>query len=161
MFIYSFHANTIKFFAVVCLSLTALIALIAFVPNYVTNDEYTAVGVNATYNYEKIKSNEDRINFAKQFGWDVDPQALNEQGVQIPKEFDKIFSAYNEIQRRQGLDLSSFKKKSVMRYTYAIKNYPNYDGEVYINILVYRNTVIGGDVCSADVNGFVHGFERE
>ena len=161
MFIYSFHANTIKFFAVVCLSLTALIALIAFVPNYVTNDEYTAVGVNATYNYEKIKSNEDRINFAKQFGWDVDPQALNEQEVQIPKEFDKIFSAYNEIQRRQGLDLSSFKKKSVMRYTYAIKNYPNYDGEVYINILVYRNTVIGGDVCSADVNGFVHGFERE
>ena len=161
MFIYSFHANTIKFFAVVCLSLTALIALIAFVPNYVTNDEYTAVGVNATYNYEKIKSNEDRINFAKQFGWDVDPQALNEQEVQIPKEFDKIFSAYNEIQRRQGLDLSSFKKKSVMRYTYAIKNYPNYEGEVYINILVYRNTVIGGDVCSADVNGFVHGFERE
>ena len=161
MFIYSFHANTIKFFAVVCLSLTALIALIAFVPNYVTNDEYTAVGVNATYNYEKIKSNEDRINFAKQFGWDVDPQALNEQEVQIPKEFDKIFSAYNEIQRRQGLDLSSFKKKSVMRYTYAIKNYPDYDGEVYINILVYRNTVIGGDVCSADVNGFVHGFERE
>ena len=161
MFIYSFHANTIKFFAVVCLSLTALIALIAFVPNYVTNDEYTAVGVNATYNYEKIKSNEDRINFAKQFGWDVDPQALNEQEVQIPKEFDKIFSAYNEIQRRQGLDLSSFKKKSVMRYTYAIKNYPDYDGEVYINILVYRNTVIGGDICSADVNGFVHGFERE
>ena len=161
MFIYSFHANTIKFFAVVCLALTALIALIAFVPNYVTNDEYTAVGVNATYNYEKIKSNEDRINFAKQFGWDVDPQALNEQEVQIPKDFDKIFSAYNEIQRRQGLDLSSFKKKSVMRYTYAIKNYPNYEGEVYINILVYRNTVIGGDVCSADVNGFVHGFERQ
>ena len=97
MFIYSFHANTIKFFAVVCLALTALIALIAFVPNYVGNDEYTAVGVNATYNYEKIKSNEDRINFVKQFGWDVDPQALNEQEVQIPKEFDKIFSAYNEI----------------------------------------------------------------
>jgi hypothetical protein len=161
MFIYSFHANTIKFFAVICLALTALIALIAFVPNYVGNDEYTAVGVNATYNYEKIKSNEDRINFVKQFGWDVDPQALKEQEVQIPKEFDKIFSAYNEIQRRQGLDLSSFKKKSVMRYTYAVKNYPDYEGEVYINILVYRNTVIGGDVCSADVNGFVHGFERQ
>ena len=161
MFIYSFHANTIKFFAVICLALTALIALIAFVPNYVGNDEYTPVGVNATYNYEKIKSNEDRINFVKQFGWDVDPQALKEQEVQIPKEFDKIFSAYNEIQRRQGLDLSSFKKKSVMRYTYAVKNYPDYEGEVYINILVYRNTVIGGDVCSADVNGFVHGFERQ
>ena len=161
MFIYSFHANTIKFFAVICLALTALITLIAFVPSYATDNQYVSVGLNASYNYEKIKSNEDRINFIKQFGWEVDPEALKEQEVLIPKEFDKVFSAYNEIQRRQGLDLSSFKKKSVMRYTYAVTNYPDYDGTVYVNILVYRNTVIGGDVCSADVNGFVHGFERE
>lgn len=161
MFIYSFHANTIKFFAVICLALTALIALIAFVPSYVPDDEYSMVGADASYNYEKIKSNDDRINFIKQFGWEVDPQTVVEQEVEIPKEFDKIFSAYNEIQRRQGLDLSSFKKKSVMRYTYAVTNYPDYEGTVHINILVYRNTVIGGDVCSADVNGFVHGFERE
>ena len=160
MFIYSFHANTIKFFAVICLALVALITLVAFVPTYVTNDKYEPVGVEVLYNYEKIKSNEDRINFIKQFGWDVEPQVLKEQEVLIPKEFDKIFAEYNEIQRRQGLDLSSFKKKSVMRYTYVVTNYPDYDGEVYINILVYRNNVIGGDVCSADVNGFVHGFEK-
>ena len=160
MFIYSMHANTIKFFAVICLALTVLIALIAFVPTYVTGQEATQVGLNVSYNYEKIKNNEDRINFIKQFGWEVDAQPLKEQEVTIPKEFDKIFAAYNEIQRKQGLDLSSFKKKNVMRYTYTVTNYPDYDGEVYINILVYRNTVIGGDVCSADVNGFVHGFER-
>ena len=161
MFIYSFHANTIKFFAVICLALTALIALVAFVPTYVTGEEYALVGIDASYNYEKIKSNEDRINFIKQFGWEVDAQPLKEQEVTIPKEFDKIFAAYNEIQRKQGLDLSSFKKKNVMRYTYTVTNYPDYDGEVYINILVYRNKVIGGDVCSADVNGFIHGFEKQ
>lgn len=161
MFIYSFHANTIKFFAVICLSLTALIALIAFVPTYTGDEESKLVGVSASYNYEKIKSNEDRVNFLKQFGWEVDSEPLKEQQVVIPKEFDKIFAEYNEIQRRQGLDLSTFKKKTVMRYTYTVTNYPNYDGEVYVNILVYRNNVIGGDVCSADVNGFVHGFEME
>ncbi len=161
MFIYSMRANTIKFFAVICLALTALIALVAFVPTYVTGDEDAQVGVNASYNYEKIKNNGDRINFLKQFGWEVEAQPLKEQQVTIPKEFDKVFAAYNEIQRRQGLDLSSFKKKSVMRYTYVVTNYPDYDGEVYVNLLVYRNTVIGGDVCSADVNGFVHGFERQ
>ena len=160
MFIYSMHANTIKFFAVICLALTALIALIAFVPTYVGNDGVVQVGVDATYNYEKIKNNEDRINFIKQFGWEVDAQPLKEQEVTIPKEFDKIFAAYNEIQRKQGLDLSSFKKKNVMRYTYTVTNYPDYEGEVYINILVYRNKVIGGDVCSVDVNGFIHGFEQ-
>lgn len=161
MFIYSMRANTIKFFAVICLALTALIALVAFVPTYISGDDAREVGVDASYNYEKIKSNEDRINFLKQFGWEVEAQPLKEQEVVIPKEFDKVLSAYNEIQRKQGLDLSSFKKKSVMRYTYAITNYPDYEGAVYVNILVYRNTVIAGDVCSADVNGFVHGFERE
>jgi hypothetical protein len=154
------HANTIKFFAVICLSLTALIALIAFVPTYTTGDSQQ-VGVDASYNFEKIKTNNDRINFLKQFGWEVEAEPVKEQQVVIPGEFDKIFSAYNEIQRTQGLDLSAFKKKAVMRYTYVVKNYPNYDGEVYVNILVYRNIVIGGDVCSADINGFVHGFERK
>jgi hypothetical protein len=154
------HANTIKFFAVICLSLTALIALIAFVPTYTTGDSQQ-VGVDASYNFEKIKTNDDRINFLKQFGWEVEAEPVKEQQVVIPGEFDKIFSAYNEIQRTQGLDLSAFKKKAVMRYTYVVKNYPNYDGEVYVNILVYRNIVIGGDVCSADINGFVHGFERK
>ena len=160
MFIYSMHANTIKFFAVICLALTALIALVAFVPTYVSNGDSATAGAEVSYNYEKIKNNEDRINFLKQFGWEVEAQPIKEQQVTIPKEFDKVFAAYNEIQRKQGLDLASFKKKSVMRYTYVVTNYPEYEGEVYVNLLIYRNTVIGGDICSADVNGFVHGFER-
>ena len=159
MFIYSMHANTIKFFAVICLALTALIALIAFVPTYASGQDSVQAGANVIYNYEKIKTNEDRVNFLKQFGWEVDAQPLKEQEVTIPKEFDKVFAAYNEIQRKQGLDLASFKKKNVMRYTYTVTNYPDYDGEVYVNLLIYRNTVIGGDICSADVNGFIHGFE--
>ena len=161
MFIYSLHANTIKFFAVICLSLATLIALIAFVPIYTSDGNALSVGASVSYNYEKIKSNEDRINFLKQFGIEVDAEPTKEQQVTIPKEFDKIFAEYNEIQRRQGLDLSAFRKKTVTRYTYRVTNYANYEGEVYVNLLVYRNTVIGGDVCSADVNGFVHGFERE
>lgn len=160
MFIYSLHANTIKFFAVICLSLVALIVLISFAPTYASGGDSAPVGAEVSYNYEKIKNNADRIEFLKQFGWEVDAQPINEQEVIIPAEFDKIFSQYNEIQRKQGLDLSAFKKKSVMRYTYTVTNYPGYEGDVYVNILVYRNTVIGGDVCSADVNGFVHGFER-
>jgi hypothetical protein len=71
-----------------------------------------------------------------------------------------VFTGYNEIQKRQGLDLSKYKKKNVMRYTYEVKNYKDYDGTVYANIIVYRNKVIGGDICSADVTGFIHGFEK-
>ena len=152
------RASTIKFFGVVCVSLVVLITLIAFVPTYTV--DYKQTDATLTYNYEKIKSNEDRINFLKQFGWEVEPQPTEQKEVTIPDQFDKIFTGYNEIQRKQGLDLSNFKKKSVMRYTYLVTNYQGYDGPVYANILVYRNNVIGGDICSADINGFVHGFEK-
>ena len=158
MFIYSMRASTIKFFGVLCVSLAALITLIAFVPTYAVDS--TNTGAEVSFNYEKIKSNEDRINFLKQFGWEVAPEPTAEKEVLIPENFDKIFAEYNEIQRKQGLDLSNFKKKTVMRYTYRITNYSGYNGDVYANIIVYRNNVIGGDICSADLNGFVHGFEK-
>ena len=48
-----------------------------------------------------------------------------------------------------------------MRYTYEVTNYEDYDGVVYANLIVYRGRVIGGDICSADVTGFIHGFERK
>ena len=60
-----------------------------------------------------------------------------------------------------GLDLSRYKRKDVMRYTYQVENYPDYQGVVYANILVYKNKIIGGDICSADVNGFVTSLKGE
>ena len=158
MFIYSLRASTLKFFAVVCVALVTLITLIAFVPAY--GEDGTAVSGEVEYDYDGVKTAEDRIEFLRQFGWEVKSEPVEAVEVTIPSEFDKIFTGYNEIQRRQGLDLSDYKKKKVMRYTYEVTNYEGATGTVYANILVYRNRVIGGDVCSADVKGFIHGFEK-
>ena len=160
MFIYSLRASTLKFFAVVCVALVTLITLIAFVPTYGEYEGDKSVSKDAEINYDKIKTNDDRIEFLSQFGWEVKPEAVTATEVTIPSEFDKIFTGYNEIQKRQGLDLSKYKKKNVMRYTYEDTNYKGFDGVVYANIIVYRNKVIGGDICSADVTGFIHGFEK-
>ena len=159
MFIYSLKASTIKFFAVVCVALATLITLIAFIPVAAVDDN-VAAAANADIDYSGIKTNDDRVKFLSQFGWQVDPEAVESIEVTVPEEFDKIFTAYNELQKRQGLDLTKFKGKNVQRYTYKILNYDGYDGTVYANILVYRNKVIGGDVCSANVGGFIHGFEK-
>ena len=158
MFIYSLKASTLKFFAVVCVALATLITLIAFIP--VSADNTAPVSGNIKIDYSGIKTEEDRIEFLRQFGWEVKPEAVESVEITIPERFDKIFTAYNEMQKRQGLDLSKYKKKNVQRYTYEITNYDGYDGVVYANIIVYRNKVIAGDVCSADVKGFVHGLER-
>ena len=158
MFIYSLRAGTVKFFGVLCVTLVALITLIAFVPSY-DGDVATGAVPEVTVNYDKIKTNEDRINFLRQFGWEVSPEPTEVKEITVPSEFDKVFGAYNELQRAQGLDLARYKRKSVTRYTYEITNYPGYDGKVYANVLVYRKKVIGGDICSADRSGFVFGFE--
>ena len=177
MFVYSLKASTLKFFAVICVALVALIALIAFVPAYASGDgdafTGTSAGVQAgtsgesgssggaqtVYRYDKVKSADDAAQFLTQFGWTVDAGSAETATVTIPAEFDKVFAGYNEMQKTQGLDLSKYKKKAVTRYTFTVTNYKDYEGTVYANVLVYRNRVIGGDVCSADVSGFIHGFE--
>ena len=162
MFVYSLRASTLKFFAVICVALTALITMITFIPGYDTGElGYITTGTQKEINYDKIKTNEDRVNFLSQFGWQVKSEPVESAEITIPEEFDKVFTGYNEIQKRQGLDLSRYKNKNVMRYTYEITNYNGEDGKVYANVIVYRNKVIGGDVCSANVNGFTHGFEKK
>ena len=164
MFVYSLKANTLKFFGVLSLALVALITLIAFLP--ANEPDVAAVGNGGdesrtvSISYGKVKSNEDRIKFLEQFGWNVVSEPIESEEVIIPAEFDKVFAGYNEIQKSQGLDLGKYKKKKLTRYTYEVTNYEGYEGKVLANILVYRNKVVGGDICSAESDGFLRGFEK-
>ena len=155
MFVYSLRASTLKFFGVVGVALVSLLALILLIPTY----EVEASSVT-TYSYERIKTDDDVEAFLAQFGWAVGQTPTEVAEVTIPDEFDKIFTAYNEIQKAQGLNLAKYRRKTVKRYTYEVTNYEGYEGKVYANVLVWRGRVIGGDVCSADVSGFIHGFEK-
>ena len=161
MFVYSLRAGTVKLVGVICVALTVLITLIAFVPTYTTDNSAAAnAGETAvSYSYDKVKTQDDVVGFLSQFGWQVDANPVEVKTVTIPSEFDKVFAAYNELQKAQGLNLLKFKSKEVTRYTFSVTNYADYAGTVYANVLVYRNKVIGGDICSADVSGFIHGFE--
>ncbi|MDD7216643.1 MAG: DUF4830 domain-containing protein, partial [Oscillospiraceae bacterium] len=82
--------------------------------------------------------------------------------VIIPAEFDRGYEKYNEIQKAQNLDLTPYAGKRAKRWTYNIKNYPGYEGDsgtVQANILVYEGAVIGGDICSTELDGFMQGFD--
>ena len=159
MFIYSVRASTIKFFTVMLVGIVALVALIVFIPT-VEEVPGTSVSAAESVTYDNVKTNEDRISFLSQFGWTVEAEPCEEQKVTIPSEFDSVFTGYNDIQKAQGLDLSAYSKREMNRYTYVVTNYEGYEGLVYANLLVYKDRVVAGDICSADVNGFVHGFEK-
>lgn len=158
MFIYTVRASTLKFFCVIALSVAVLCAVILTIPEYTPVSTKAVAVESAKYSYDKIKTSDDIVSFLSQFGWEVDGTPLEEVKIRIPMEFDKVMNSYNEIQKNQGLDLSKYKGKEVVRYTYEITNYPDYGGTVYANVIIHKNRVVGGDVCSADVTGFISGF---
>lgn len=155
MFVTTLRANTLKLIGITLLSFMVVAALVIFVPSY----ESTAA--SSGINYDKVYSNSDRVEFISKFGWQVSQTPIEEVEVSIPSEFDTVYLGYNDIQKAQGLNLAKYKGKEVVRYTYEITNYEGYEGTVYVNLLVYRNKIVGGDVCSADASGFIHGFEKE
>ena len=156
MFIYSLKASTLKFFGIIGISLATLVALIFLIPTFSSATTANIEAMNENISFENVKNEADGINFLSQYGWEVDSTPIEVCEVTIPKEFDKVLNLYNEIQKQQGLDLTKYQKKSATRYTYKVTNYQGYEGTVYANIIVYRNNVIAGDICSADSKGFMH-----
>ena len=77
----------------------------------------------------------------------------------IPEQFDETYSQYLELQASQGFDLTDYCGKRVKRYTYEITNYPTGESGIQAGLLVYKSTVIGGDVLSAQLGGFIPGLE--
>ncbi len=155
MFVYSVKGSTLKFFGALALSLAVLILLVIFVPTV----DSSALETGKEITYTGVRSHADRAAFLMQFGWEIASEPILDEKVLIPAEFDKVFVNYNELQKTQGLDLSRYQKKTVQHYRYEITNYGT-DETVYANLLIYRGRVIGGDISSASMNGFVCGFSR-
>ncbi len=106
-----------------------------------------------------IKTNEDRIAYLSSYGWMVSDQPVSVEELIIPEEFDDTYSQYLELQAAQGFDLTEYAGKRVKRYTYQVNNYPTGESGIQAGLLIYKNTVIGGDVLSAQLGGFIHGLE--
>ena len=110
---------------------------------------------------KNVKSNEDRVNFLSQFGWEINPEPLEIVDVNIPETFNATYENYNKIQKEQGLDLSKYKGKTCTRFTYQVLNHKDSPKGARANLLVIKNKVIGGDICSVELNGFMHGFSSK
>ena len=117
----------------------------------------TATMASGSYSL-KAGNNEDRIAFLKQFGWEVTAEPVEVSEVTIPQKFNSVYENYNKIQKEQGLDLSKYAGKICKQWVYEIKNYPSQTDAVRATLLVYDNEVIGGDISSAALNGFICGF---
>ena len=106
-----------------------------------------------------VTNNDARVQFLKNFGWDVDSSPTESSQVKIPEESTEVYDRYNALQKSQGYDLLPYAGKTVMRYVYKVNNYPGATEPVYATLLVYKNQVIGGDVTNTAAKGAVQGFK--
>ncbi len=149
MFILSAKLTRSKLLTLGLICCCLAIVLIVSIPQ---GDETTAKTKNL-----KGETNEQRIEYLESFGWDIVDEPIESTEVIIPSEFDETYESYNLLQQTQGFDLSKYKGKRVMRYTYSVKNYPTDSAEnVCATLLVSNKKIIGGDISSTSLGGFMH-----
>lgn len=107
----------------------------------------------------RVASEEKGAQYLSSLGWKAELPALSVENVLIPKSFSDVFNKYNELQLSQGFDLSQYAGKEVRLYTYKITNHESSDS-VLAELYVYKNQVIGGDIHSSALDGFMHGLKK-
>jgi len=91
------------------------------------------------------------------YGWEIIGEPTVRE-VTVPSVFDEVYTRYNtDIQLKNGYDLRKVAGKSVTLYEFTVQNYPSED-DVRASVLVYRGEIVGGDICSTRLDGFMHGF---
>lgn len=123
------------------------------------NNSSSGVSAAAAAAPKKISTNEDRIAYLESCGWQVVAEPIAVEELLIPEEFDDTYTEYLALQQSQGFDLSKYCGKRVKRFTYEITNYPTGESGVQASLLIYKNQVVGGEVLSARLDGFIHSLE--
>ncbi len=99
-----------------------------------------------------------RIAFLAQFGWEVKEEPVEVSEVVIPGEFSEVYEQYNAIQKEHGLDLSKHRGKTCKKWVYEVTNYPQAGESVRATLLIIDGQVIGGDISSVALDGFMESF---
>ena len=106
-----------------------------------------------------LKTNEGRIAYLAGCGWEVEPEPVETKSILIPKEFSDVLKEYNEMQMASGFDLTEYAGLTVEQYTYRVTNYDKADCDVNATLYIYNFQVIGGDIHSTSIDGFMHGLK--
>lgn len=153
MFIFTAKVNRKK----IILGAAAVVVLCGVLAAALSALSAGGAAVSTAASPKGVKSNDDRVAYLESYGWTVAPDPISVEELVIPDEFDETYTDYLALQVGQGFDLSKFSGKRVKRYAYIITNYPTGEEGVQAGLLVYKNTVIGGEVLSSQIDGFIHG----
>ena len=101
-----------------------------------------------------LQTEQSRRNYICSLGYSPAKGDEETAEITIPREFSEVYENYNALQKEAGFDLEAFKGKSAVRYTYSLEDFPA-EEYVVINLLVCDGKLIGGDVSSRRIDGFM------
>ena len=104
---------------------------------------------------ENISGNEDRVRYLSEWGWEVNPSAVETLDLVLPETLSDSYRSYNTLQAENQLDLAPYCGQRVKRYTYTVLNYPGQPEGVQANLYLSGDTVIAGDILSTGADGFI------
>ena len=106
------------------------------------------------------ETNEERVLFLTEQGWQVNAEPVQTQSIRIPAEDSEVFRRYNELQKSQGFDLTQYAGRQAARYVYEVLNCPDAGGPVYATVFVLDGKIVGGDVTDTAPAGKMRGIVR-
>lgn len=105
----------------------------------------------------------DRTEYAKLLGYAVSRDSETVRNIVIPAVFGSVYENYNALQKQCGFDLSLYKGEDAVLYTYIITDYTDDSGNpldnIRMNLIVVSGRIVGGDICSAALDGFMTGLQ--
>lgn len=149
------YVRTVKIKSVLKALLTVLvIAAAIFAAVYAVNRLLRPSGIT-------LAAESDRLEFLKSLGWETSDGAINCREVTIPEEWNDVYTKYNELQLAQGFDLSKYKGKQAVIYSYTVLNYEGQPDNMVANLLICGDKLIGGDVSCTELGGFMQGLAKK
>lgn len=95
--------------------------------------------------------------FLKAAGWQTAGDYTAESVI-LPQKGDTVWEQYLALQRENGFSMDAFCGKEVRRYAFTIENHPK-GKNVQANLYWDDNRIIGGDIMSPALDGFMHGLK--
>ena len=159
MFLLSLKSLKGKFFLLIT-TVVAIVIAFSIISNSENAKNITAADGPLDFSAE---TEAQRLYFISQLGLTVEKNPSEIKEILIPYDFDQTYTNYNEIQKQAGLNLELYKGCTAKKWTYTVTNYPGYEGKkcIKINLIIYRNRIIGGDICSVELNGFMKGLTKQ
>ncbi len=100
--------------------------------------------------------NKRNLDFLSEYEIEVKKRPVETVGIKLPSPFDNVYTEYNKLQKKAGLDLLPYAGRYAVRYTYEVLNFPYAaDEAVRANVICVDDLPVGGDIMTVSATGFM------